>query len=222
MQLRKGVHVYTWDDQDVGRIERVVLDPVTKDVTHVVIRQGFLFTEDKLMPIEMLMSASEDRVVLRQDAGNLHNLPKFEETHYVSSYLNEEDYPYYAQGGADPLYWYPPLGVAGYYGGPIATPPPYLERTEQNIPDNTVAIKDGASVFSNDGKHVGDVERVFVDSHSDRATHIVISQGLFFKERKLIPTAWLNIIGEDEVHLSVDSDFVDRLPAYEDRPEQAR
>jgi uncharacterized protein YrrD len=222
MQLRKGVHVYTWDDQSVGRVERVVLDPVTKDVTHVVVRQGFLFTEDKLMPIEMIMSASDDRVVLRQDVGDLGKLPKFEEAHYVPSYFNEEDYPYYAEGAADPLYWYPPLGVAGYYGGPIGTPEPYLERIEQNIPDNTVAIKDGANVFSADGKHVGDVERVFIDSRSDRATHIVISQGLFFKERKLIPTAWLNIIGEDEVHLSVDSDYVDRLPAYHDDAERAR
>ena len=222
MQLRKGVHVYTWDDESVGRIERVVLDPVTKDVTHVVIRQGFLFTEDKLMPIAMIMSASDDRVVLRQDAGDLDKLPMFEEAHYVPSYFNAEDYPYYTEGAADPLYWYPPLGVAGYFGGPVPAREPYTERVEQNIPQNTVAIKDGANVFSADGKHVGDVERVFVDLPSDRATHIVISQGLFFKERKLVPTAWLNIISEDEVHLSVDSDYVDRLPAYHDDAERAR
>jgi uncharacterized protein YrrD len=221
MQLRKGTHVYTWDDQSVGRIERVVLDPTTKEVTHVVVREGFLFTEDKLLPIDKLMSASEDRVTLRQDVGDLDALPKFEETHYVQSYLNDENYPAYA-GGPDPLVWYPPLGVTGYYGGPIGTPEPFMERTEQNIPDNTVAIKDGANVYSADGKHVGDVERVFIDSQSERATHIVISQGLFFKERKLVPTAWLNIIGEDEVHLNVDSDFVDRLPAYHDDAERAR
>lgn len=222
MQLRNGTPVYTWDDTDVGRIERVVLDPVTKEVTHVVIRQGFLFTEDKLLPIEMLMSASEDRAVLRQDVGDLDDLPKFEETHFVSPSLDEKDYPIYGTGRADPLYWYPPLGLASYHGGPVIPPVEVMERTEQNIPENTVAIKDGANVYSADDKHVGDVERVFMDSRSDRATHIVISQGLFFKERKLVPTAWLRIIGENEVHLSVDSDFVERLPAYEDDPERAR
>lgn len=221
MQLRKGTHVYTWDNHEVGRIERVVLDPVTKEVTHIVVREGFLFTEDKLLPIDMLMSASEERVTLRQAVGDLENLPKFEETHYVPSYGDTNQYPYNT-GDPDPLVWYPPLGVAGYYGAPLGTPEPYRTRTEQNIPDNTVAIKDGANVYSADGKHVGDVERVFVDAQSDRATHIVISQGLFFKERKLVPTAWLNIIGEDEVHLNVDSDFVDRLPAYHDDAERAR
>ena len=67
MQLREGTSVFTWDDKDVGHIARVVMNPVSKEVTHVVIRQGFLFTEDKVLPIDYIATASEDRVVLRQD-----------------------------------------------------------------------------------------------------------------------------------------------------------
>lgn len=231
MQLREGVHVYTWDNQDVGHIDRFVMNPISKEVTHVVIRQGFLFTEDKVVPMDLFASADDERAVLRQDIDDLDNLPPFEEKQFVSNEVDNDRYPDYPADASGPLYWYPPAGVGmaatyhtpGFYA-PTATRWPYdpgegyIERTEQNIPDDTVAIKDGADVISSDGKHVGDVERVFVDTDSNYATHIVISQGLFFKERKLVPTLWLSTVLEDEVHLGVDSDFVDRLPAYEDEP----
>lgn len=229
MQLREGTSVFTWDDKDVGHIARVVMNPVSKEVTHVVIRQGFLFTEDKVLPIDYIATASEDRVVLRQDVRDLENLPHFEETHYVPAYRGDDTYPEYGPESAEPVMWYPPVGMApyhtaGFYGAPAVahwpyeTDDAYTERKEQNIPDDTVAIKDGADVISSDGKHVGDVERVLVDTSSDYASHIVISQGLFFKERKLVPTLWLSTIMDDEVHLSVDSDYIEKLPAYEDEP----
>ena len=69
--------------------------------------------------------------------------------------------------------------------------------------------------MSSDGEHVGDVERLFVDSDSNRATHFVIAEGLLFKERKLIPANWVRSIEEDKVHLAVPSRVLERLPAYQ-------
>lgn len=51
MQFKQGTHVYTIDGKDVGAIDRVVLDPKTDEVTHVVVRRGWLFSEDKVVPI---------------------------------------------------------------------------------------------------------------------------------------------------------------------------
>ncbi len=44
---------------------------------------------------------------------------------------------------------------------------------------------------------------------------MVISEGLLFKERKLIPVLWISAISENEVHLSVGAGTLERLPAYE-------
>lgn len=216
MQFKDGTNVYTADGDQVGRIDRVVIDPRTNEVSHVVVRKGFLFTEDKVVPLDLIAGATEDMVTLREDAGDLESLPPYEEMHYVL--LNEEDRPdVYGRGYARPAYWYPPFG-ATWYGGaayPYYYPSEanYTTRTEQNIPEGTVGLKEGARVMSADGDHVGNIERIFtVDDH---ATHLLISQGLIFKEKKIIPVSWITLITEDEVNLSVRTSVLERLPEYQ-------
>lgn len=222
MAFKQGTHVFTSDNHDVGSIERIVLDPQTNEVSAVVVRQGWLFTEDKVVPISMVAATTEDRVTLQETREDLEDLPKFEETYYVSA--NEAEYrdedvmgePY-----VTPLYNYPPVGTAwwgfgDYYGVPPLDPRPELiERKQRNIPDNMVAVKEGARIVSSDGEHVGNVEEIFTDAETNHATHIIISQGLLFKDRKLIPTNWVKNAGEDEIVLTVNTRLVDSLPEYE-------
>ena len=40
MQFKENTHVYTAGGQDVGKIKRVVVDPNTKDLTHLVVQKG--------------------------------------------------------------------------------------------------------------------------------------------------------------------------------------
>ena len=154
-------------------------------------------------------------MTLREDAGDLEKLPDFEESHYVPV----DRGPQAAPGPTSwvrPFYWYPPLGTwwttTGY---PDYAKPQYVATTEKNVPEGTVALEEGAKVISRDGKHVGDIERVFTDPLEDRATHLLISEGLILKEKKLIPTRWMTHVLEDEVHLSVDSECVEGLPEYQ-------
>jgi uncharacterized protein YrrD len=69
--------------------------------------------------------------------------------------------------------------------------------------------------MSADGEHVGDVEQLFVEPESSRATHFLISQGLLFKDHKLVPVQWVRSVEENKVHLAVPSRFLERLPVYE-------
>jgi uncharacterized protein YrrD len=97
-------------------------------------------------------------------------------------------------------------------------PPTFVEKKKENIPEGTLALEEGARVVSLDDKHVGNVEQVLTQSQTDRATHIVISAGLLFKHRKLIPSAWTLDITPEEVRLSVDSKFLEQLPEYQPQP----
>jgi len=222
MKFKQGANVFTSDDQKVGEIDRVVIDPKTDEVTHVVVEKGFLLPIDKVVPISLIGPATEDRVTLRENAGDLEALPDFQEKHYVL--LDEKELKEASsQGYARPLHWYPPvgttwwhtggyLGYVGFFGYPG---PPYVVETERNIPEGTVALKEGAKVISKDGEHVGDVEAVLTDPEEDRATHLVISQGLLLKERKLVPTSWASTVTPDEVHLTVGSRLIEELRKYE-------
>ena len=221
MQFKQGTGVFTVDGREVGHIDRVVMEPQTKEVTHVVVRKGFLFTDDKVVPIDFIATATEDRVALRSDVGDLNALPKFEETHYIPI---PDTVPGTAPSAKDstPLYWYPPIGLTPW-GAPDAAQlgPVYVSHTEQNIPEGTVALKEGSKVISSDEKHVGNVERVFTDSRTNRVTHLLISQGLILTERRLVPITWVRLVLEDEVHLTVNSQQLDSLPQYQDKPDPA-
>jgi uncharacterized protein YrrD len=216
MQFREGARVVTADGEKAGAIDRVVLDPDTKEVTHVVVHKGFLFTEEKVVPLSLVGQATDDKITLRLNADDLEALPDFEMAHYVAAPGDTSPVRSASAHWARPLYWYPPVGstwpVAAFVG---AEEPRYVLRTEQNIPEGAVALEEGARVLASDGKYVGDVERVFTDPLDDRVTHLVVSEGLFLKERKLVPATWLSLVFEDQVSLRVDSDFVSSLPEYQ-------
>jgi uncharacterized protein YrrD len=217
MQFREDATVFSANGDRIGELERVVIEPETKEVSHVVVRKGILFTEDKIVPVNLIASAEEDGITLREDADDLEALPDFYEQHFVPVEEGEfmgglppYDYP-------NPLYWYPPA-----YGVPYGAPQEYLpeertlyaEETAENVPEGAVALKEGARVISADGDHVGDIDAVLTDPLADRATHFVISEGLLLKGRKLIPIAWVKIVYQDEVHLRVRSSQIEELQPY--------
>ncbi|MFN2170910.1 MAG: PRC-barrel domain-containing protein [Candidatus Promineifilaceae bacterium] len=216
MQFKDGTSVYTSDGERVGSIERVVIEPRSKEVTHLIVEKGFLFKEDKVVPMSLVGPATEDRVTLRKGAGDLEKLPDFEESYFISTEVEAAARPpKQMMPGIGSIYWYPPVGSkrnSGIFGSGTAAP--YIEETIQNIPQNTVALKEGARVITLDKKHVGDIEEIFTDVAEDKVTHILISQGVFLKEKKLIPITWISNIKEGEVSLLISSQLVENLPEY--------
>ena len=85
----------------------------------------------------------------------------------------------------------------------------------RNIPEGTVALKEGAKVITSNGQNAGNLERVYTGPGEDRATTLFISKGLFLKAHKVIPTELISTVQENEVRLSVDSGFLDSLPEQE-------
>jgi hypothetical protein len=152
-------------------------------------------------------------VTLKEENLDPKQLPPFEEARYVRADEAEEAVP--PLGFTPTYYLYPPYRLGGYpaYG------PGYYDfkpvEIEKNIPEETVALEVGSNVVSSDGDHVGDVGEVLIDPETSRATHFVISQGLLFKERKLIPLRWVKTMVENEVHLGVPTRVLDRLPDYQ-------
>ncbi len=223
MRLKKGDEVYTAQGEKLGTVERVVLDPETKEVTHLVITKGFLFKTNKVVAMDMVDPAMEDKITLRSSKLALDDFQDFEETHYVNVDQTEnpasDELPVSDQVPAS--YWYPPINLAWWRAGgtdnPITYPamPVYVARTEQNIPEGTVALEEGAKVMSSDDRHIGNIEQVIIDPQDKRVTHFVVSEGTLFKDRKLIPVLWISRISENEVHLSSTASMLERLPAYQ-------
>jgi uncharacterized protein YrrD len=203
MQFKKNAEVFTSDHQKVGEIDRVVIDPRTDEVTHVIVRKGLFFTKDKVVPVDLITNAKEDRVTLRSDM--IDSLPDFEEHHFIM--LDGDELPStYSSDHAAPMYWYP-LQSTDYQQIMI---PPMLLQTERHIPEQTVALKEGATVISADGQNVGNIERIFVNPDTDRVMSFLVSKGLISKEKMLIPSVWVSRFGEHEVQLTVGSRLLEK------------
>ncbi len=121
MRFKDGASIYSFDGQVVGTVGRAILSPKTKDVTHIVVRKGFLISEDKIIPLHLVVSTSANRVSLGQDAGPLDELPPFEQTRYI---------------------WYPSLSAWMGYPEDVGLAESHCKRTEteQDIPEGAFAL----------------------------------------------------------------------------------
>jgi uncharacterized protein YrrD len=206
LQLQKHAHVLAANAQEVGFLERVVLNPESNVVTHIVVRNGPLLNkEDKVLPIELITDTTEDLVLLDTDASAVAAMPLFEEK-LVSSREPSIELSASDDTGARSL------GVSPF-DVPLVLDPDETSGTEtvQNIPEGTVAMKAGAKVTAADGEYLGHVERILAEPSLGQITHLLISRGIFSKDVKVIPIKWVLKIGEDHVYLNVNKDSVEGL-----------
>lgn len=213
MEFKQGVEVFSDDGEKIGTLSRVVIDPRTREVSNLVVEKGLLFKTDKVIPVTLVDLDIEDRIVLKKTNQDiLEDFPDFETSYYVP--LDQPDNPY--QDDIEASYLYPPLHLGWTAGGHLGYPvPEYVLKTEQDIPEGTVALEKGAKVISRDGEQVGNVEEIITESQGDRVTHFVVSEGFLLKERKLVPAVWIAEVTEEEIHLSVNASVFERLPEYQ-------
>ncbi len=212
MQFTQGAKVVTQEGTAAGRIDRVVIDPRTNALTHVVLRRGLLPTEYKVVPVNKITSEPEEQLKVNLTHAEFDELPELEEEQYVMAEKTDEDVTTAAS-----IYLYPPYpgNVPGtLYNSPV------IPETHLNIPDNTVALKEGAKVMARDGKEVGHVSKVLMKASSDQVTHFLITSGLVNKEKRLIPVDWVSELTDEAVQLAVNSNIVENLPTVESTSDQ--
>jgi sporulation protein YlmC with PRC-barrel domain len=227
MEFNHHAKILTSDNKEAGHLERVVIDPRSKQVTHIVFRKGLLNAKDKVLPMAMVGMAAPDEIGIRVTADRVDELDDYEETKYVTT---NEDNPTYDNSDAPAardaalippapaVYAYPVYVSPGYGDGRVmATPvPPNMVREKQvNIPENTVAIKDGAQVTTSDGKHVGKVQEVLTNQDGGKITHFRITRGSINKQAYLIPVEWVDRMDPEELTLTVSEKTIEGLPSME-------
>ncbi|MGE5374405.1 MAG: PRC-barrel domain-containing protein [Bacteroidota bacterium] len=219
LELKEGTAVSTFDGIAVGKLTRLILDPSTNDLTHIVVGEG---AAEKVVPANMIRTVSEDKIVLGDEVDGIDQLPPFDERHFIQV-TNEDglnavrqsgDYPTYHHD-AHAYYWYPSLGSTDLPAYGLTSEVWPRQGDQENIPGDGLPVKEGAKVISSDRKHVGEVERMFLQATSNRVTYFVIKEGVFFKERKLVPANWIVSITDDAVQLSVRAELLEQLPPFE-------
>lgn len=213
MRIDKGEQVLTSEGEIVGEVERVVLDPKTKEITHIVVTEGRLLNADRVIPINLVESSYDKAMKLRKAPMDFDSFPVFEEKHYIP--MNKKDLSD-SQGKIHEnfsLFPYPPLtGISMDDQGEFQDL--LIKETVENIPEGSLALCEGALVRDVDGKRFGQVERVLTDSEGNHITHFVVSRGFIFKKRILVPYEWAMSITEDEIRLAMGPTILNSLPTF--------
>ena len=201
--IQHGTGVFTAHDEKVGSVDRIVVDPVTHHIEYIVVREGWFFPEDTLIPVESIVSATEERINL-QASVDTDDLPPFEESHFVTV-----DGDGRAAEDAHP----PPI----VYYGPFMTPTPILQAgqrliRERNVPEGLETIHSDADVLV-EGERVGTLEQVLSTPYG-LTTHIVVRSILDALPRA-VPIGWIASMSETEIAVAGSKAMFDRIPVYE-------
>jgi sporulation protein YlmC with PRC-barrel domain len=196
MQLQKNAAVLTADGQTIGSLNRVVVDPASKALNAIVVRVGGMFRrKEKVVPIQLVVEATEEHIVLNGDAGDVDAFPPLEEEVPVRAGTPAPRPALTGNPSAMPV-----LSVGGA-----------VSQIRQNIPEGTIAMDENPKIITLEGIHVGNVECVVADPSDEHVTGLIISNGLFVKAVKLIPIQWVTAMGIEHIHLRVKKSSVEAL-----------
>jgi uncharacterized protein YrrD len=221
VHFKQDADVLTSDGREAGRIDRVVVDPSTGAITHLVVKKGLLLTRDKVVPVDQVDTTTNDQVLLKKNADKVEEFPDFEETEHIPV-GGLEDFGQRESEQARRVIWYHTrTGVPWWRPDPYPghRKPLFTKKAERNIPEGSVSLEEGAKVVDAKGASVGQVEDVYAEPVEHRLTHVLVSTGTFSKKKKLIPTVWVKDIFEESVRLSVDKKVIENLPNAASQPE---
>ncbi len=190
-------------DGDCGHLVRVVLDPVARTITHIIVEPKHRPGQGRLVPVS-LVDGSTGRPRLRCSAGEFDELEFAEETHFFSE--GGEDLGY---GNGEVSVW-PYYGLGSGLGGGLPEAP--RAYFTSRVPASEVEVRRGEQVHAVDGD-LGRVQGLVVDPSDQHITHVLLQEGhLWGKKEVAIPIGSVKVVDDEGVHVDLRCDEVKDLP----------
>jgi len=188
-----------------GAVSRVVVDPIARAATHLLVEPSHRRGLGRLVPLELVDSIGR-HVRLSCTRAEFENLEPGEEIRSLPGNSADADY-----GPGHSVAWrHFSSGVAGGVVGSGAENVPQLV-TDDKIPIGEVAIRRGEQVHATDGD-IGRVHGLVIDPADRHVTHILLDEGhLWGRKQVAIPIDTVRTIGHG-IRLEITKHDVHRLP----------
>lgn len=200
------------EEQEVGMLADVVVDPVAKRVTHLVVKPKHGHGESHLVPIELVEATEQvGGILLTCSRAELDALPPVEEFSYLRLGQVATDDPNWDVGVSDVLAlpYYDSTGLAG----PIDAVGD-MGVVYDRVPKGEVEVRRASRVMSADGHYLGDVDGFLLDD-DDHITHFVLERGHLWGRREVtVPIGAVESVESDVVTLALSKDEVGDLPSH--------
>lgn len=192
-------------DGPCGAVIRVVVDPVARAVTHLVVEPEHRGGLGRLVPLE-LIEGGAGKIRLRCTLEEFDRLPPAEETDFLPGGSGYADYE------AHESYYWPYYGLAGGVAGADPSLAAASEiMTRDTLPPGEVGVRRGERVHATDGE-IGKVEGLVVDPAGGHVTHVLLQEGhLWGRKEVAIPMSAVKDV-DDGIRLSITKQQVGELP----------
>jgi sporulation protein YlmC with PRC-barrel domain len=200
------------EDKEVGQLADLVVDPIAKRVTHLVVKPEHGPGSSHLVPIELVEPDEQvGGIVLTCSTEELEGLPHVQEFSYVRTEELPTDDPDWDVGVKDVLAlpYYDATGLVG----PVDTITD-VGVAYDRVPKGEVEVRRASPVIAADGHYIGDVDGFLVDD-TDHITHFVLERGHLWGRREVtVPIGAVESVESDSVKLSLSKDQVGELPSH--------
>ena len=193
MHIEAGAPARTGDGDEVGSIERLVIDPATGGVVVAVLRTGELVTRLVEVPLEALQAEADGTVTVLYGAEELDDLPAFDEARYLAPTLD----PPSAAG----------FSVTAAAGDDQTLDPAAMQAADEAAERQTLdqaVVGPGAAVIGKDGVLVGEVRAIGVDEVTGAIARLVVGGGLVGEDREVL-AALIATVDDGVIVLTVDA-----------------
>jgi len=189
-------------DGDCGKTTTIILNPVTTEVTHVVVKDRH---QEFMVPLHLISEGSAEGVKLQLTREELAQQEPFVRTQFIGQEMTGEDYDAVTVAAEIDAVMWPYDSLDDNYLD--------LYLQVEQIPHDELAIHRGAHVEASDG-HIGRVGEFIINPENNHITYLVLLEGhLWGKKSVAIPISDIDRIEQDTVYLKLDKETVKSLPA---------
>lgn len=201
-------------DGHCGEVRRLIIDPATDVVTHLVIQPGHRKEAARLVPCD-LVETTEGEIRLRCTRAEFDRLDHAEERELAGQ---ADQYTgtggplgsglvYGASGEA-----YAPMGPGGLVDiGPMPTPKHPRTVVQDVVPLGDDQVRPGDKVHAVDGE-IGRVQGFLVNPGDDQVTHVLLEEGHLWGRREVaIPITAVTTVDQG-IRLNLTKEQVGDLP----------
>ncbi|MGD8406166.1 MAG: hypothetical protein PVJ21_21090 [Anaerolineales bacterium] len=180
-----------------GRSTHIILNPVTEQVSHIVVKEDQPPGVERLVSVKLIASTAAEVILLSCTKEIFAKLEPFNQPDFIYT-----DVPQHATDPSLTLLW------------PFVVPVKRIvDDKVRRIPPGELAVRRGARVRATDG-WVGRVDEFVVGPVSGNITHLVLREGHPWKEKDItIPVDQIDHIKENTVYLKIDKNTIASMPS---------
>jgi sporulation protein YlmC with PRC-barrel domain len=181
-------------DEPCGTSFCVILNPITDQITHFVVKEKSFPFEQRLVPVDQIKETTSNTILLKCGLNEFLTMPEFIETKFVFPD------PYSSVEIPSTMLW-PYTMILGT-----------TTIEHEKIPPDELAIHRGSQVMATDGR-VGQVDEFMVEPKSGHITHLVLREGHLWSKKDIsIPVSRIDHIEGDNVYLKISKSEIESLP----------